>query len=330
MRPWGLVFFLLLGMFLSCQKFTEPNYVRLGTGSTNGLYYPTGMAIARLTDKNLAQDKLVLKIEATEGTIDNINQLLLGKIDFAMAQSDRVFQAYNGQKNWQFNAKRNLRSVMALYPECFSILAQVDKKIYNLRDLKGKTVNLGNEESGQLQNVRDLLQVIGISENDIQAQYLRPMEVPVLLNNKILDASFYMVGHPNSNIQKSFLGEGKLKFLPIDEEYSRRLLKDFPYYQSCQITKSFYPQSQNQDDIPSIGVVALLITTETASDRAIYLLTKEIVSHLSELNKMHPAYQHLTVEGLFRGLSAPIHPAALRYYREAGIAHHIPTDLIKE
>ena len=51
----------------------------------------------------------------------------------------------------------------------------------------------------------------------------------------------------------------------------------------------------------------------------IYAITKELFDNLEEFKKLHPAYEILTKETMLEALSAPIHPGAMKYYKEAGL-----------
>ena len=79
----------------------------------------------------------------------------------------------------------------------------------------------------------------------------------------------------------------------------------------------------------SIGVKATLITSSDVDDDTVYAVTKEVFENLEEFKTLHPAYSILTKENMLEGLSAPIHPGALRYYREAGLDKFIKPELIK-
>jgi hypothetical protein len=51
----------------------------------------------------------------------------------------------------------------------------------------------------------------------------------------------------------------------------------------------------------------------------VYAITKEVFDNLDEFKKLHPAYSVLTKQNMLEGLSAPIHPGAMKYYKEAGL-----------
>ena len=43
------------------------------------------------------------------------------------------------------------------------------------------------------------------------------------------------------------------------------------------------------------------------------------MTNLDQFRKLHPALAKLTPESMLQGLTAPIHPGALKYYKEAGL-----------
>jgi len=51
----------------------------------------------------------------------------------------------------------------------------------------------------------------------------------------------------------------------------------------------------------------------------VYAITKEVFDNFESFKKLHPAYKVLTKKGMLEGLSAPIHPGAMKYYKEAGL-----------
>ena len=185
-------------------------------------------------------------------------------------------------------------------------------------DLRGKRVNIGNPGSGQRQNAIDALQSAGIDfDKDVQAESVKAAEAPGLLQDDRIDAFFYTVGHPSGAIKEATAGRRKVHFVPIETAGS--LMEKFPYYAPATIAKANYPMATNEGDVPTFGVKATFVTSTTVSDEVVYAVTKEVFGNLAAFKKLHPAYADLTAEGMLQGLSAPLHPGALRYYKEAGL-----------
>ena len=314
-----MLLILLSLVFVSCSR-QQTNFVTIGTGGVTGVYYPTGGAISRMI--NLKKDEYQIKatVESTPGSVYNINAVLSGDLDFGIAQSDRQYQAYHGFAEWADNGKQDdLRAVFSIHPESITLIASEESGINSLADLKGKRINLGNPGSGQLQNSRDVLNAIGLNEKDFNAEFVKAVEAPGLLQDERIDAFFYTVGHPNGNIKESTAGRIKVKIIPITGPEIDKMLEEYSYYAKSVIPKEFYPYSLNDEDIKTIGVKATFVTSVNVDEKIVYAMTKEVFENLEEFKKLHPAYKVLTRENMMDGLSAPIHEGALRYFQEIGL-----------
>ncbi|MFZ1985373.1 MAG: TAXI family TRAP transporter solute-binding subunit [Desulfatitalea sp.] len=67
------------------------------------------------------------------------------------------------------------------------------------------------------------------------------------------------------------------------------------------------------------GSMTTLITSAKVPESIVYVVTKAVFENFEALKDLHPAYSGLTQKGMLEGLSAPIHPGALKYYQEAGV-----------
>ena len=70
---------------------------------------------------------------------------------------------------------------------------------------------------------------------------------------------------------------------------------------------------------------ATLVTSANVSDDIVYAVIKEVVTNLEDFKALHPALSGLTEDQLFGGLTAPLHPGAIKFYEEAGLS--IPDSL---
>ena len=319
---------MLLVITMGAPAFAR-QFVTIGTGGVTGVYYPTGGAISRMINQKAKQYNIKATVESTAGSVYNINAVLSGDLEFGVAQSDRQFQAINGMAEWsETGAQKDLRAVFSIHPESITLIASVASGIQAVSDLVGKRVNIGNPGSGQLQNSKDVLQAYRIDLDQIKAEQVKAVEAPGLLQDEKIDAFFYTVGHPNGNIKEATSGRIKVRIIPIKGKGIDALLAKYPYYAKAIIPKKFYPSADNEGDVDSIGVKATFVTSKNLDQNIVYAITKEVFDNLDDFKKLHPAYAVLTKENMLKGLSAPIHKGALKYYRETGLVKHIDPKLI--
>jgi TRAP transporter TAXI family solute receptor len=295
-------------------------YVTIGTGGVTGVYYPTGGAISKMVNAKRKEYNLRVTVESTAGSVFNVNAIVAGDLEFGVVQSDRQYQAMKGLAEWEGKPQPKLRSVFSIHPESVTILAAVDSGIKTAQDLKGKVVNIGNPGSGQRGNAIDLLEALGMNyETDLKAEGLKAAESAGMLQDGRLDAFFYTVGHPNGSIKEAVAGTRKVRFVSVDDATVKKLTDKFPYYAPAAIPVEFYQGAENTSDVPSFGVKATFCTSEDVPEDVVYAITKEVFENLNEFKTLHEAFKFLTKESMLQGLSAPLHPGAVKYYKEAGL-----------
>ena len=303
---------MLLGMPLMAVEF-----VTIGTGGVTGTYYPTGGAVCRLVNKYKKRSKVRCSVESTGGSVYNINNIRSQDLDLGMAQSDVVYQAYNGTGKFEGKPYKKLRSVMAIYPEILTFVASKRSKIKSITGVKGKKLNLDNYGSGTRATTKRLLKAYGIDEDDLKlAGSLKSAEAPDALRDKKIDGYFYVVGHPTANI-KDAANSTDIAIVPLKGKKIDGLIKKYPYYAKGVIAGGLYRGVKK--DVQSFGVKAVLVASTNVSDHAVYTITKAILDNFDDFKKLHPAYSKITKESLLEGLSAPLHKGAKKYFEEDGL-----------
>ena len=323
-----VILVLSLALF-SCGK-GKSKYATIGTGGVTGVYYPTGGAISKMINAKSDTYGIRTSVESTGGSVYNINAVLSGDLEFGIAQSDRQFQAMKGLAEWKDKGEqKKLRSVFSIHPEALTCVASVKSGINTIKDLKGKKVNLGNPGSGQLENSKDALEAFGMTEKDLKAEHIKAVEAAGLLQDERIDAYFYTVGHPNGSVKEATSGRIKVKVVEIAGKELDALIKKDPFYARAVIEMKNYPSAANKKDVNTIGVKATLVTSSDVSADVVYAITKEVFENLEEFKKIHPAFSVLTKENMLEGLSAPLHPGAVKYFKEAGLDKIIKPELLK-
>jgi len=317
------LFFALIFVFGTAPVDVQAKttFVTIGTGGITGVYYPTGGAIAKMVNAKRKEYGIRATVESTGGSVFNINAVLSGDLDFGICQSDRQYQAVHGMAEWKDRGpQKDLRSVFSIHPESVTLVAADDANIKTVADLKGKHVNIGNPGSGQRQNSIDALTAAGLDyEKDIEAESVKAAEAPGLLQDGRIDAFFYTVGHPSGAIKEATAGARKVHFVPIAGPGLDKMIKEKPYYAKSFIPVKLYPTATNTSDVPTFGVKATFVTSAKEPAEVVYDITKEVFDNFEKFKKLHPAYQVLTKESMLEGLSAPMHPGAVKYFKEVGL-----------
>lgn len=301
----------------------EDVFVSIGGGDVSGVYFPTGLAIARMVNAKRQDYGIRATVEATPGSTYNLNAIMAGYMDFGMSQADKQYHAAKGMAEWAGQGPQaDIRAVFSVYPESVTLIAADDAGINTIEDLKGKRVSLGNPGSSQHQVVINILKAFGVDpDNDLQAETIYASDAPDLLQDNLIDAYFFTVGHPNDTVLRGLSGTRKAHVVPISGPGVDKMIAEKVYYTRYTIPmQRLYPDLKwPHEDVETLAVLATFSTSSKVPEQVVYLVTKEVFENLDWFRQEHPALALLTKEGMLEGLHAPLHPGAKRYYQEIGL-----------
>ena len=310
---------ILLGCLLPLAAFgAEQRFTSIGTGGLTGVYYPTGSAICRLLNRGRKQHGIRCSVESTGGSIFNLNALASGELEFGVAQSDWQYHAYQGSSKFsEQGANPQLRAVFSIHSEPFTVMARDDSGIKDFADLPGKRVNIGNPGSGQRGTMEVLMQTLGWQRGDFKlvSELKATEQARALCDNKI-DAMIYTVGHPNASIKEAATA-CDAHLVAVTGPEVEALVDKHSYYAAAEIPGGLYQGSEGET--PTFGVKATLVTTAAVDGDVVYALVKAVFENLDKFRQLHPAFKHLQAADMLEGNSAPFHPGAVRYFKEAGL-----------
>ena len=86
----------------------ETEFATIGSGDISGIYYPTGLTIAKMINDKRQEYGVLATVESTPGSVFNVNAVTAGYLEFGLVQSDKQFQAVTGQAEWAEKGPRRV------------------------------------------------------------------------------------------------------------------------------------------------------------------------------------------------------------------------------
>ncbi len=301
------------------DSFAATKFVAVGTGSITGVYYPAGGAICRLVNRGRREHGIRCSVESTGGSVSNLNAIRNGAIDFGIVQSDWQYHAYKGTGFFADQKPfKELRSVFSLYTETFTLAVSEKSDIKKLDDIVGKRVNFGPQGSGMNATMEVLMNAKGWNKDNFSnITYLQPSEQPKALCEGKIDVMIYAAGNPNGVLQEA-TQTCKVRILSVDKETIDKLVKENSFYAKAVIPGGVY--AGNPNNVETFGIKAAVVASEKADNEVVYNIVKAVFENFDNLKTLHPVFSSLKKESMVNeGNSAPIHPGALKYFKEAGL-----------
>lgn len=289
-------------------------FITVATGPTSGLYYPIGGAFS-----SVFQNKLGYKSSAqsTGASGENINLILTGGAEMAIAMSDAVAQAYDAFGAFEGKEPAtDLRAITGLYPNYVQLVTTEASGITKFEDLKGKKVGIGAPNSGVELNARVMYEAHNMTYEDSSVDYLNYGEAIDQMKNGMVDAVFVTSGIPNATIME--LGTtNTIVLVPIEGEGLANLIAKYPFFVPEVIPADVYGTTS---DTNTVTVRNIMMVNSSLPDDVVYDLTKGIFENIGDIQASHAtAQKHITLENSHVGVGIPFHPGAIKYYEEKGM-----------
>ncbi|WP_043266427.1 TAXI family TRAP transporter solute-binding subunit [Streptomyces sp. CT34] len=284
--------------------------VTLATGVPTGVYARYG----ELLKQDLARDMpgVDLRLTRSEGSIDNLRQLVSGRAAFTIATADAV-AAY--QVGHEPGADR-LRACARLYDDYMQLVVPKNSPVHSARDLRGLRVGVGADGSGVQLITRRLMAAAGLDfDRDIVPVRVGIDQMPGRLEHGDLDAFFWSGGLPTQAVQR-LTQRFPVRLVQLGD-LSRALHEQGErtrYYRAAVMPADAYPQAQDGEAVKTIAVANLLVTTDREDAALTFGITRTVINSRDAIGHEVHAAQNVDLRTAVFTDPLPLHKGAREYY----------------
>ncbi|QBP41678.1 TAXI family TRAP transporter solute-binding subunit [Paenisporosarcina antarctica] len=294
----------------SSEKEEEYKFLSIVTGGTTGTYYALGGTLAQIIKTETGVDTTA---EVSQASAANMTALKDGKAEIAFVQTDIAYYATAGEFMFEGDAIDSISAIGALYPETVQLVTISKTGITSYDDLRGKKVSVGAPGSGTFANAEQLLEIHGMTMDDIQAQNLDFGESQESIQSGQIDAAFITSGTPTGAVE-SLNALSEVVIVPVEDAKADELLEKYPYYAKETIPAGTYGMTE---EVPTVSVLAMLAVSNELPEDLVYDITKAIYENTDKI--MHPKGEFIKAETALDGIDIDVHPGAQKYFDEAGV-----------
>jgi TRAP transporter TAXI family solute receptor len=277
--------------------------------------YTWSAGIAEVINNNV--EGVRVTAEETKGYVANIKLMQKDQIEISMATSLSSYQAYAATGPYEGSEKGEILSWMAIAPVAMHVITLKDGPVQSLADLKGKRVGMGQPGGVSMLDADAMMGVLGLTpDTDFEPFRIRLGGMADGLADGNLDAALWNGSFPLPPVVKLTAGR-EIQLLPISDEFFDKMRAEYPPYFRLSIPAGLYKGVD--DATPTFGLANGMVLSKDVPEDIVYNMTKAIFENLEGLKAVHPAFGRVTKESVLNGFGAPLHPGALKYYREIGV-----------
>ncbi|UWQ16463.1 TAXI family TRAP transporter solute-binding subunit [Jannaschia sp. M317] len=310
----------------------DPTFFRIGTGGAGGTYFPIGGTIANAISappgSRACEDGgqcgvpgLIAIAQSTTASVFNNAAIQNGELEAGLAAADVTRSMHLGEGAFEGNASDKLRIIANLFPEDLHLVLPAGVELDTLADLEGKRVGIAQAGSGTQVAVLQMLEIWGITRDNIDEAELNQNQSAERLADGQLDAYFYAAGWPVAAMVQLASTKGMALHSFSDEDLAK-INAVIPAYIPSVIPGGVYEGIDTDTKTPAVS--ALLVTSSDLSEELIHGITEAMWNDSSRkmLDNGHAKGKQITPDSALNGmesLGVPLHPGAERFYREAGL-----------
>ncbi|MFJ8965716.1 TAXI family TRAP transporter solute-binding subunit [Lentzea sp. NPDC102401] len=284
-----------------CSSTVSDIKITMATGSESGVYYSLGNGLADIWSGRLGIVRP--QVVRTDGSRDNVRRLVSDQAQVGFSQAD----ALDGVEG-----SSGLRALARMHDDYLQVIVRTDLPVTKLRELSGLRVSIGATGSGVEIIASRLLQ----SENVVpQTVNLGLEDSAQAMQQGRLDAFFWSGGLPTSKISELTKGLG-VRMLDLKDELPK-FRQQYPVYGSATLPASIY--NLRSGPVITLVVRNFLLVREQMPDDVAEALVRQLFEGQPDLVKAHSAARTIEQRSAIETSPVPLHPGAMRYYREAKV-----------
>lgn len=295
---------------------TLPSTLVVGCSSIGSSSYIHSVGMANIISKYTKMSA----IAQSSGGSDALNRAIkFGKVDVALVNTFSAGNAFRGTKQFAAEGKIPILMWAFGYTSLRQTVARADRGIETVSDLRGKRIVALRKSLPELEMVMNaMLKIYGIDKQEVTyVQTAATTETEAALISGSVDAAIIPGGVPSGNIIK--VSERiKMKFISIPPDKMKMIL-DFlgPDFSEGVIPRDTYKDQKTELLFPALGNI--MAVRADFPEEAVYWMTKALFDHYDEFKSVHSAAKHWNIKSTLHNFNIPLHPGAIRYFKEKGV-----------
>jgi len=296
--------------------------IKIGGGPTGGTFNTFSNAMAIYVPK--VNPNIQASSVGSGGSVENVKRVHNNESDFGLCYAVDSALGYKGQLPQDDRQYNNLRHMGYLYGAPAQLVVRADSKFKSAYDLAGKRVAVGNAGSGAAASAERFFRHIGVWEK-FKPTFMGYSAAASAFKDGKIDAFWVLVGYPNSSVIEASV-QVKIRLIDVGEDAAKSGFYDAFAYAPAVIPAGTY--GKNMPACKSFQDSTILSTNADMPEDLVYTIMKTLWSKagMEAMVMAKKTFKEMNLENAFQGASVPLHPGAVKFWKEQGKA--IPAKLM--
>ena len=305
----------VVGCLALASQAHADTYLSIGSNPVGNTAYQWAAGISDVVNKNVSGVQAAA--EGTKGYVANVQLMLDGKVEAGFSNTKLAYEAHHAEGDYAGQKPGQIMGWMSIKPIIMHVIVMDNSDIKSIADLKGKRVGMGQPGGTSMLDADFLMRTNGLEPGkDFKDFRVKLPAMVNMLGDGQLDALIWNGSPPMPPVIK-LKSQHKVRILDIPREISAKIRASSAAYTKGDLPANTY--ADQPKDVMSYRLGNVLLIKSDVPEEIVYQSTKAVMENLDFMGKVHPAWKKVSKEGIINGFTIPLHPGALRYYREAGV-----------
>lgn len=296
--------------------------IKIGGGPLGGTYnmFANGMAVF-LPEVNPNIQAIVV---GSDGSVENVKRIHGGDFDFGLCYAVDSALGYGGKLPRDNHPYNRLRSMGYLYGAPAHLVVRADSEFKKASDLEGARVAVGDAGSVAAAGAERFFRHIGVWDR-FKPVFIGYSAAASAFKEGRIEAFWVLVDYPNPSVVEASV-KVKIRLIDVGIEAEQSRLYDAFAFSPATIPADTYgkgmPASITFQDS------TILCVNKDVPEDLVYTVMKTLWSKKGRqaMIGVKSTFKAMTLENNFFGAAVPLHPGAVKFWKEQGVA--IPARLI--
>jgi TRAP transporter TAXI family solute receptor len=289
-----------------------PDHLTIGTASPGGTYYVYGEGLAKILTRSL---DLSVTMRPTDGPTQNIELLEAGDAKVVFVTSGIAQQAWNATGVWAGKKPaRSMRAISPMYDTPFQLLAFQESNIRSIADMAGKRIGVGPRGGTSATYIPEFFNTLKIAATFVFGEW---SDLAAQMNARTIDVLAVGAGVPFPSFIE-LEAKNRVRYVTLTPENIAALRLAMPELSPSRVPAGTYPSLLR--DYQTLGLYNFAVAHADLPADLVYNIVRVVFEKHEEMMEVHASAAATVPANMERNTFLPLHPGAIRFYRQIGRA----------
>jgi len=289
-----------------------PDHLTIGTASPGGTYYVYGEGLAKILTRAL---DLPVIMRPTDGPTPNIELLEAGEAKIGFVTSGIALQAWNATGVWAGKKPaRSMRAMFPMYDTPFQLLVFQESNMRSPADMAGKRIGVGPRGGTSATYFPEFFNTLKVAATFVFGEW---SDLAAQMNARTIDVLAVGAGVPFPSFIELEV-KNRVRYVAFSRDNIDDLKRAMPELNPSRVPAGTYPSLLR--DYQTLGLFNFAVAHADLPADLVYNIVRVVFEKHEEMMEVHASAAATVPANMARNEFLPLHPGAIRYYRQIGRA----------